>query len=171
MDADEREPWQPPVEDDHGRYILDADGNPVRCDDLLTWARWLESNFADRHVDQTLVGERIWVSTVFLGVDHNFSRLTGAPHQPILFETMSFWHGDHNPPTTHSYELDGVRREYTRKNPVADIPENQERYYTRAEAARGHKRHVAIAERLLQELDATHGAGFGTPKSPAETEK
>lgn len=64
------------------KYIL-IDKQPVPCDDLLAWARWYET--ADRHAGQTdILG--VAVSTVFLGIDHNFS-FSG---QPILFETMVF---------------------------------------------------------------------------------
>ena len=49
---------------------------------LMTWARWFET--ADRKVANDRIGD-IRVSTVFLGVDHNFD---GGP--PLLFETMIF---------------------------------------------------------------------------------
>ena len=66
-----------------GKYILDAAGEPVRCDDLFTWAEWFET--ADRSVALDRVGE-VEVSTVFLGIDHNH----GDRGPPILFETMIF---------------------------------------------------------------------------------
>lgn len=65
-----------------GRYILIGQ-TPVPEDDLLTWGRWLEEN--DRVVFQEQVGATM-VSTVFLGLDHNFS--DDGP--PLLFETMLF---------------------------------------------------------------------------------
>lgn len=69
-----------------GKYILKGK-KPVREYDLMKWAEWFET--ADRHVADdylaTLDGE-IRVSTVFLGLDHNFSGI-GAP---LLFETMVF---------------------------------------------------------------------------------
>jgi hypothetical protein len=46
---------------------------------------WFET--ANRRVAETMIGEA-WVSTVFLGVDHNFS-LTGKV-SPVLWETMVF---------------------------------------------------------------------------------
>lgn len=55
----------------------------VPCLDLLTWATWLDD--ADRVVKQEDVGA-LWVSTVFMGLDHNF----GDTGPPILFETMIF---------------------------------------------------------------------------------
>ena len=42
---------------------------------------------ADRHVKKEYIGD-YWVSTVFLGIDHNW----GAGN-PILFETMVFDNG------------------------------------------------------------------------------
>jgi hypothetical protein len=63
-------------------YILE-DGKVVPVD-LLTWAKWVEKSY-NRIVKQETVG-RYWVSTVFLGLDHNFDP-TGAP---ILWETMAF---------------------------------------------------------------------------------
>ena len=62
-----------------GTYIL-VDGEPREAD-LMTWATWFES--ADRIIARTEQGG-VMVSTVFLGVDHNFSP-EGAP---VLWETM-----------------------------------------------------------------------------------
>ena len=64
-------------------YILEGK-IPKLIDDTVAWARWFES--ADRHVARTQVGE-LYVSTVFLGLDHNFH---GISSLPILFETMIF---------------------------------------------------------------------------------
>jgi hypothetical protein len=66
-----------------GRYILEGH-EPVEEPDLVTWAMWMET--ADRHVKLTEQGD-VRVSTVFLGLDHNFGDLFGLP---ILFETMAF---------------------------------------------------------------------------------
>ncbi len=63
------------------KYILDGH-EVVACIDLLEWAGWFEK--ADRHVTKTMIGD-IRVSTVFLGLDHNYG--DGAP---VLFETMIF---------------------------------------------------------------------------------
>lgn len=51
--------------------------------DFITWAEWMET--ADRHVGLTQL-EHCRVSTVFLGIDHNFS----GSGPPLLFETMAF---------------------------------------------------------------------------------
>jgi hypothetical protein len=67
------------------RFILE-DRKPVPCDDLLTWAAWIEASnrSVGNDVIHTLLG-RVRVSTVFLGLDHSF----GGPI-PLLFETMIF---------------------------------------------------------------------------------
>jgi hypothetical protein len=56
---------------------------------LLEWGRWYEESGRDRSriVKQEVVLGICWVSTVFLGLDHNF--MPGGP--PVLFESMAFW--------------------------------------------------------------------------------
>lgn len=66
-------------------YLLD-DGQVTTTDDLMAWAQWFET--ADRRVAVTQVGE-YEVSTVFLGIDHNFS----GDGEPVLYETMVFLDG------------------------------------------------------------------------------
>jgi hypothetical protein len=66
-------------------YILDADNNPIPEPNALDWAIWFEDNHS-RRVGWTQITSEIVVSTVFLGLDHNFSGQGG----PILFETMVF---------------------------------------------------------------------------------
>ncbi len=65
------------------QYILEGH-DPKPIDDIMQWAKWYEK--ADRIVEQTIIGD-VKVSTVFLGVDHNYDN-DGTP--PILFETMIF---------------------------------------------------------------------------------
>lgn len=64
------------------RYILKGH-KPILCNDLIKWAKWVAR--ASRHVAKTQVSEDIKVSTVFLGLDHNFGE-----GDPILFETVVF---------------------------------------------------------------------------------
>ena len=71
------------------RYILDGH-TPVPCPDLMTWARWIESNRDAKRVAST-EKNGLRVSTVFLGVDHGF--VEGAA--PLIFETMIFG-GEHD---------------------------------------------------------------------------
>lgn len=66
------------------KYIL-IDRVPVLEPDLLTWARWFEDD-SHRRVDEDRLPDGVRVSTVFLGLDHNY--VDGAP--PLLFETMIF---------------------------------------------------------------------------------
>lgn len=63
------------------KYILDGK-KVVACDDLMEWGRWLEKS--NRVVAKTDVGGSR-VSTVFLGLNHNF-----GDGPPLLFETMVF---------------------------------------------------------------------------------
>jgi hypothetical protein len=64
-------------------YILD--GHEPLAVDLMTWARWFDSD-DQRRVGSTVLDGEAHVSTVFLGLDHAFG--VGGP--PILFETMIF---------------------------------------------------------------------------------
>lgn len=68
-------------------YILEGD-QPVATDDILEWARWFEQ--ADRVVAKDEIG-KIRISTVFLGIDHNF----GNSGPSVLWETMIFG-GEHD---------------------------------------------------------------------------
>lgn len=58
----------------------------VPCDDLLKWGEWFQ-NPLNRIVARTILNQRkrIWVSTVFLGIDHSFGF-----GKPLWFETMIF---------------------------------------------------------------------------------
>jgi hypothetical protein len=73
----------------NGLWILE-DHVPVMLThgDLLIWADWM-GRFGNRIVKQEEVG-KLRVSTVFLGLDHNFA----MEGEPILFETMIFGSGD-----------------------------------------------------------------------------
>lgn len=64
-----------------GYYILK--GREIVPTNAKEWAEWFET--ADRHVRNNSKGS-IQVSTVFLGLDHNYSQ----KGPPILFETMIF---------------------------------------------------------------------------------
>lgn len=67
-------------------YILE--NGEVKQTTLYEWAKFFE-NFDLRKIAKTdIISElgHIWVSTVFLGIDHNFSN----EGPPLLFETMVF---------------------------------------------------------------------------------
>jgi hypothetical protein len=67
------------------KYILDDEGNPKPCYDLLEWAEWFETAREKRILASTIVGE-YRVSTVFLGLNYDFT----GKGLPILWETMVF---------------------------------------------------------------------------------
>lgn len=70
------------MSDGMSNFILDENGDPVRCGDIGKWANWYKT--AERHIGDDVV-KNIRVSTVFLGVDHGWGR-----DRPILWETMIF---------------------------------------------------------------------------------
>jgi hypothetical protein len=65
-------------------YILDEQHNAVPCGNTNRWAEWMGKN--NRAVAVDHLTEQVWVSTIFLGVDHDFFH-EGVP---VLFETMVF---------------------------------------------------------------------------------
>jgi hypothetical protein len=67
----------------NGRYILKGK-TPVPEPDLLKWAQWFEE--ANNRVVKQDTINGYFVSTVFLGLDHDF----GFGGAPILFESMVF---------------------------------------------------------------------------------
>ena len=64
-------------------YILD--GHEAKPVDLMTWAKWFEKARQDRVVARTNVVPGSDVSTVFLGLDHQW-----GDGPPLIFETMVF---------------------------------------------------------------------------------
>lgn len=75
-----------------GRLVL-----PVAHDD------WELQDIAIRRVAESYVG-KIWISTVFLGLDHGL-----RDSHPLLFETMAFETDD----VAQSDSLDDYQRRYT----------------------------------------------------------
>lgn len=67
-------------------YIL-IDRRVVECEDLMQWAKWMDLSRRDEsfRVKQDFVADA-WVSTVFLGLDHDFHFESKGP--PIVFETL-----------------------------------------------------------------------------------
>ena len=63
-------------------YILNEQGEPVVEPDTIKWAKWFEE-IANRRVALKTIGN-VSVSTVFLGMDHNF----GDEGLPVLWETL-----------------------------------------------------------------------------------
>lgn len=95
---------------DHGRYILDARGEPVPCEDINEWGRWY-GNIDNRRLaedrDEAPGAPDIRISTVFLALDHQW-----GDGPPVLWETLVF-----------GGPLDG----------------EMDRYTSRAAALRGHQ--------------------------------
>lgn len=110
--------------------MLNANGEPEPCDDLLTWGRWMQT--AERHVahdlDEGDDGRTIRVSTVFLGLDHKFS----SHGPPVLWETMVF-----------GGLLDG----------------EQDRYTSKAAALAGHQAMCQRVRESLHPRPSTHVSG------------
>lgn len=65
-------------------YILTDTGEVQPADNPEQWIEWFSANTDARRVARTQV-EDVEVSTVFLGIDHQWSE---GP--PLLFETMIF---------------------------------------------------------------------------------
>lgn len=147
-------------------YVLDANGEP-KAATLFEWAEWAEKTArcgtidkGGRHVAETTVGSRIWVSTVFLGLDHRY-----GDGPALLWETLSFWHGHFlkPEPIELTYPDGRIERLHMKKQrPFVEIPDDMERYASIEAARKGHARHVNVAKRILQELDAKYCAGYGS---------
>lgn len=77
------------------KYILDANGEPIRETDLLKWASWFETNIARNLcvVKREQVGDAE-ISTVFIAMPPVIS-LMQPDKDPLLWETMIFG-GDHD---------------------------------------------------------------------------
>ena len=69
-------------------YILDEENKPVKSSISIA-GEWLDKNLKRKAVKQEYIGD-VYVSTVFLGLDHSFKS-----DKPVLWETMIFG-GDHD---------------------------------------------------------------------------
>lgn len=114
FDAFERRPMYYRLDEAHNVVPI-----PRGRDDVLLWAYTFEKS--PRRVAETTIYRWwgvIWVSTVFLGLDHSFSMDPDAP--PVVFETMAF-------PRLGQFHGVEWEREYT-----------SDRYSTWDEAIAGH---------------------------------
>ena len=123
----------------YGPRYYDKKGHPIA---FCAWAVLYESRKEDGggyyRVAQTTVGPW-WISTVWLGMDHNFGFVRHDEERPpIIFETMIFWHGPEGGEPDHD-------------RPMA-------RYSTLAQARRGHANAVREYRRLVKSLPK----GWGT---------
>lgn len=63
---------------------------------VLQWGRLFEDP-AYRRIGHTEIDDFGFVSTIWIGLDHDFTSGLLDPHKPpLIFETMSFEHGDGN---------------------------------------------------------------------------
>lgn len=108
------------------RHYIIEDGK-VRAGTFTEWVAMMEC--CHRHVGDTKVGNRVRISTVFLGLDHSWSMDENAP--PILFETLAFVADRYK-------ELQRALSERTDR-----------RYATLKQAQRGHALAVEIAREHL----------------------
>ena len=94
------------------------DGKPI---DMMTWAKMQLPDFKRIAEDTIEVGgRRWWVSTVWMGLDHNF----GIAGPPLIFETMVF-------------DADTTKVSVTDGGDWSDLM--MDRYATKEQALAGHR--------------------------------
>jgi len=106
----------------HRAKLVEHEVVPV--EDLMEWAKWFETG--ERHVRVTILSHRrrIWVSTVFLGLNHGWFGI------PLWFETMIF-----------GTSIDGAQDRYTTWD---EALRGHEKMVRRARQAR-QVRHVPVS--------------------------
>jgi hypothetical protein len=69
-------------------YTLDAEHNLVPVGDMMDWVNWCSEvgDEASRRVAYDEIADGVYVSTIFLGLDHRMSFKHQGP--PIVFETL-----------------------------------------------------------------------------------
>lgn len=135
---------------DAGLYY-DRKGQPI---DTMAWARMHEDDDY-RTVAQHWV--RGWmVSTVWLGIDHNFTR----QGPPVIFETMIF------APKDVTIGREDREAEDDAFGTVVDLDQYQERYATEEAAQAGHDRALAAMVSQLGDdaaMEVMSAAQFSDP--------
>lgn len=88
-------------------YVLDANGDPRHEPSVVLWSAWMTGADTSRLriVRQTRI-DGVFVSTVFLGLDHNFSAIMRGLDMPVLWESMVFGGDDW-------IDVDGLTRRYS----------------------------------------------------------
>lgn len=132
---------------DLGPRYFDRAGNP------MTFGEWAEAMNDDeyRRVAETMVGD-MWISTVWLGLDHGFGAITaraygGERGPPVIFETMVFDQGEE---ARKRWEEEMRKRTKWRYDfGAGEAQDFQERYATEAQALKGHKEAVVAVEANL----------------------
>jgi len=122
-------------------FLLDENNVPYPCEDLLNWGMGMEELriSGQFRVAEELVND-IWISTVFLGINHSMGSITGRDDTPVLFETMVFDQSNKD----RGYDID------------------MDRYCTWAEAEKGHK---AIVEMVKMAEEIDEGEKWKTKKT------
>ncbi len=72
-------------------WIRHPDGRIEETNQVLVWSEWFET--ADRFIDHTKFSDGSYLSTIFLGLDHDgvYAIMNPErPHKPSLWETMFF---------------------------------------------------------------------------------
>jgi hypothetical protein len=91
-------------------YTLDNNNKPIAAASVIEAAKWLDENLERKVVKQDYIGD-IFVSTVFLGLDHAWNS-----DIPVLWETMIFG-GEHDQYqeryTSHEDALEGHKTALT----------------------------------------------------------
>jgi hypothetical protein len=110
---------------------------PIATNDVQLWGRWMEQSVenGNRIVKQEKIRD-LWISTVFLGLDHQFQE---GP--PLLFETMVFW--EYEKPATK------VLMDRIIVQKMESLDEMVWRYSTWDEAEEGHRAAVKLARQVF----------------------
>lgn len=132
-------------------YILNEKGEVVVETDLLKWAEWFE-NTKNRVVIQNIVGE-YEVSTIFLGLDHDFE----DKGVPVLWETLVF----ENKLTEVKF---GNRTKKVRL--TLNVGDTFRRYTSKVEALKGHKEVMAYVASFVEKIGPAIGTEEIEPEFP-----
>ena len=128
-------------------YVLDEQGNAVEVEDVIEWAEKLEEQRRVALDEIDYFGRTLTISTVFLGINHNW-HVNGG--EPVLFETMLFM--DCEP------FVDILGMTHTVQD-LEETPYGQQRYHTLEEAKREHHKlttylaSFAVARRLFDSIE------------------
>ncbi len=117
---------------DHMPFALDCSEE----EGLRRWVQWMEDHRSERIVAEDKI-DPYWISTVFLGLDQQFS-----PGPPLLFETMIF---ERNESTC--LLIDGNIQLIDHVH--SDLDHLRWRYSTWEEAEQGHRNVAAMVKRAL----------------------
>lgn len=112
-------------------WIMNPDGSTESLHDPVAWGQWMYDHQEFRIIGQQVLPTGAEISTVFLGLNHDFTWYTHtAP--PILFETMLFTPGSKAGPAL------------------------LQRYHTRDEAKMGHESWVKLGAGAVPHPGAGH---------------